>query len=433
MHRLVTLDLLDPGATRVEIAVHPNRSSEPSRLLQVAFFILMLSLAFDAIRIGGPLVDTKSAFGPSRLAGYFFLLVSLVDFRSAFSRVPKELLLYGIYAGFGVIASLPYLAQGGTSGIMTIPQNLVLFWIASNLLRSRSGWRVFVIGLLCSVGLIAAAQFTGFGVSESDVVQHYVVGVGMADRSSALGEDPNFSAAYRALGVVVGLMILLRSGGQWGMRVVGGGMAALAAISIVSTGSRGGLLALGVGVLSLTMFQRSLKARIIAFGVGALILSTVVYLVASSVLFADRIASSIESGDTADRTTIWLAAIKLIPDSPFYGYGLPTYQLILGDALGEAPKATHNILLAALLGSGVLGLIAFAAASVRIAWRCYRQRAVAESAIALALLVTAFAAGMSLNVEFKKWFWLILAAACARSVLGKLQDSKSAVTQKEYA
>lgn len=415
-----------PAGMRTQGAPPPPPSgARPSVVLYAAFFLFVVSVAIEAIKLGGNLNHEGSMVGPTKVTGYLLFLVAVFDYKAALLPVHRPLLWLWGYVAVGLIGTMVLWSVVLVPRVLTTPQNLVLFWIACNVLRWETGWRLFLVGLLVGVGFASLAQLTGFGVSEKDVAVEYIVGMGMMERASALGEDPNFAASYRALGVIVVAMLVLDSRVKWKFRIIAIMIGLVASASIAGTGSRGSLLVVGCGFLLFIALQRSWSTRF----VGALLATASILgfaaMVASSPAFMERVRSAWETGDTAKRMDIWLEAVRLLWDSPIYGFGLQTYSVPLGLAVGASNAATHNLLLSILLSSGFVGTAFFVAALWHIVRACVRYRRDPDVAMAFVQLGTVMAAGMSLNVELKKWFWLVLAAAYARGFVAEERAKRS--------
>ncbi len=387
----------------------------PSGILLFALLLMLVSLAFESVRIGSGEGESQSAVAVARITGYFLFLAALIDFRSAFRPIPRAFWYLCVFAAVGFVSSFGLLELDNLSEALTVPQNIILFLIVYNITRWQSGWRVLIFGLLAGIGISAMAQLTGFGVSRDDTVKYWVQGAGLLHRSSALGEDPNFVASYRAIGLAAGIMVALESKARIWWRLFGLGVGCVATISIVETTSRGGLLVAVAGVLCVIFVQRSWKLRVLAFFLGVLALILLGVLIARSPLFLDRVATAWLEGDTTNRVVIWGKSVGLFVRSPVWGYGQSTYPIVLGREMQEEARASHNIYISALLGCGILGFVPLVIVMWRIFTGCFRRRSLPDAAMALVLFGVAQAAGMSLNVELKKWFWILMAAACARS------------------
>jgi O-antigen ligase len=91
------------------------------------------------------------------------------------------------------------------------------------------------------------------------------------------------------------------------------------------------------------------------------------------------------------------------------------YELDLGRMIGSPLTATHNLFLAILVSGGVISFIPFVIVLYSFFRDLYRRRTTDEAALSFVMLVVAIGASLSLNMELKKWFWIVLGAGCATS------------------
>jgi hypothetical protein len=290
------------------------------------------------------------------------------------------------------------LAEGGA---WVLPQALVMFWMAYNLLRFPEVFlptlRMFV---LSCIGY-ALLQLSGYGAYE------------ISGRVSALQENLNSAATVLALGLVsaVGIAYGRRRGSLSAKLWAWVGFALMGA-GVVKTASRGGLLALGAGIGVLTLRQGSTWVRLRnAF----LVLLGVVALGAMASTFdvsRSRWTRTFEKG-FGPRERIYPAAMKMIREKPIDGWGAGVMVRELGLRTRVDRRDTHDLYLWVLAEDGILGAIPYFLGlwlSIRAAWRGRLQT---YGVVPLALLAVDLVANLTLTWGARKLHWLVLALALA--------------------
>ena len=140
--------------------------------------------------------------------------------------------------------------------------------------------------------------------------------------------------------------------------------------AVFLTGSRGGLLGLGVTIL---LFALRSERRIIGL---ALIPAFILVFVwqGGSVMKerAVRITEYHQKGSAEDRLQSWRAALRMIRAHPLSGVGLASYGPAFPHYSDKKPREAHNTLLQIAAESGVLAgimYIAIVVSSLRALWR----------------------------------------------------------------
>src|SRR5256885_3960351 len=120
---------------------------------------------------------------------------------------------------------------------------LLLFWTAANVMREEPVRVAALRAFALACGLRAALQVFGIARNEK------VLWTG-GERMSALGQNANLSALILSCGLLAALALANRQGRRW-PAAVRWPIVVLIAIAVVQTGSRGGLLALSIGLLAI--------------------------------------------------------------------------------------------------------------------------------------------------------------------------------------
>ncbi len=165
-------------------------------------------------------------------------------------------------------------------------------------------------------------------------------------------------------------------------RWIARGSAAICAIAMTMTGTRGAMLGLAAGVL-VWLFLRGFRItrRMLAGAAAALLLCAAFYFSPAGWNLRSRSRWFAEDREGGGRLTLWRDTLRMAAHRPIGGYGLEVYtaefarfespQLAaaLPDFEWESP---HNMFLDALASQGILGCAALAAlclAGFAAAWR----------------------------------------------------------------
>lgn len=198
--------------------------------------------------------------------------------------------------------------------------------------------------------------------------------------------------------------------------------AAVTAVALALTFSRGAWLAALVGVLVLLALVPGRVRGTVPLVVIALVLAGAVLVQWSDRLEAE--ARSIFSLTTnRNRMVLWRISWTMVRDRPLTGSGLNTFGVLYPryrtpDAVDEAPPFAHNIFLNMAVEGGVLGALGFAAmvgAGFVAAWRWLGRpgalgRAVPATWLAtfLALMVHQQVDGTAISFHIGAGLWMLL-------------------------
>lgn len=229
-------------------------------------------------------------------------------------------------------------------------------------------------------------------------------------RNTALGIDPNFAASYLILGFIISIYIILKAIPSSKILKYIAVISVLPfLLAIIKTGSRGGLVALFLGVISIAFSSTTRKQVIysllfivLIFGVGA-------YMVINDKSFMMRILFSVNEGDSAGRDWIWSKAWELTQSLPLFGFGFKGYMFELGYVTGHPTRATHNTFLAMLLSTGWMGLLVFVSFYLYISKIVWKYRTLPYGNFLFSAFIICTLSAQSINLEITKWFWIILA------------------------
>lgn len=388
----------DKIGRRVVLASHSTTLD-----IRLAFYIFVFSLPFE---LG--LSERSIPVDVPTITGCVLLVAAILHPHICFRRTPKALWCFLAYLVIGIISALTHdwTFQNQLAKVsLQLLQPMLLFWVAYNLLRDERVSRGFLLTIVSACVVRALLQLTG------------VAGITYrgAGRISALDQNPNTATLILAVGLLalIGLGarqhkgLLLHHLVRWPLVVILG-------MAILQMGSRGGLIALGMGFVALMLRGGSIgqKTRNIALTV----IATSLLLVASfqSETLRARFEESLE-GDTSGRDNIFQTSWQMFLEEPLIGWGLYNNKYVLAYRLNYAGenRSTHNLALEALTATGVVGTaILFTGIwlCLRMAWKGRRN---SQGIIPSVLILTLLVGSLSGNPIAFKLLWLILAYALA--------------------
>jgi len=344
-----------------------------------------------------------------------FLLTTLFQPRVCyFSRIPAAIWWLGAFMWTMGVA----LALNGWTSLAETAQDIILFiqailffWALSNVLRHDTAARAALWSFAVACVIRAALPFIGVGRTGETVWTG-------GERITAFGQNANWSAKLLATGlvVVVGLMFAHPKAPRrlkWLALAAIGGLG----IAIIDTGSRGGLLALAIGLLVFAVGRAgSLWAVVRNALVGASTIAFLAVMAMQTEVMRNRFVDTAETGTMAGREVLFPTLWQMFLEKPWTGWGQVNNQYELAQRIAERNKLTrdaHNLVLEVLTTTGILGAIPFFIALgivVRLGWLGRRGP---HGNTALALLAMHLVGAMSGNPFASKLFWLVCGYAAA--------------------
>ena len=375
-----------------------------SWLVIAAFVVFVSSIPLEsALLFGG-----EGFFSISRLLGYVFFGLALLQPRMCFRKPPRALWWFVIYLGLYVLTGLyqpsAYWPEISSTAFR-LTQFYVLLWVGYNLFQDErvTRWCLWSFALSCvAVGTLLAI---GLGASSYK---------GLAGRTTVFGQGPNTIASIIGLGAVVLIgMAYGRSVARTRTKLAAWAGFLIVAIAITRTGSRGALVGLGAGLVTLLASQGSARTRMRNALIVVVALAACAWVTITSATAASRWQEALDDGSMGGRQRIFRSAYGMFEDRPIMGWGPVTNSYELGQRRGTLRRDTHNIFLWLLTEQGLVGTVPFCiglAMCVRAAWKGRRG---SQGLLPLALFVAVLTVNLSGTYYVTKWFWLVMAYALA--------------------
>ena len=314
-------------------------------------------------------------------------------------RLSLPLLLMLGFLAFVTVQQLPDLASGyaGDEGHRTGYLFIQFATLAGMALAAGYVLRDRWPGPFLVAGILGAVIASLLGIAT------YVLPPGsvanLVDLSDPLARivgpfgDPNYFALFCATAVAAcaGLIVVVRSGR---LRLLLAVAAITISISLVVALSRGSIVALGAGLVTLA-FTRGRWTGILTIGLFAVLAFGVYPLLLASRLEADAGAVTAQAYATLansdeSRVAAALAGVQIFLTSPVFGIGFGQYAEVSGRYTGYAIES-HNWYANVLAEQGLVGIVLWMSMLVAVVIRLARTGRAARS-VGFAVLTT-YAAG----------------------------------------
>jgi len=368
-----------------------------------AFYLFVASLPFEYPNRVIPIETTT-------LTGAMFLFTTLLQPLVCYRRPPAAFWLVSIYL-YAMVLS--FVVTGGDypgDTIKALLQRtlvLIVFVAAFNLMRDPRVARTALIILGLAAAVLALMTVSG------------VVGLeGMGrTRLTMFGQNPNRAARILSGGLLA-LVGLAYGGARPPLRprlLVWAG-AALIGAAVLDTGSRGGILALAVGLFAVTLGGQGVGVRTRNTIVAVLGLAAITWAALSSPAMRRRIELA-QRGDLAGREQIFPLAWGMFLEKPLVGWGTGENNYELARRISDGVhlrRDTHNLVLELLTSTGLVGTVPFLLGFGLCLLAAWRARAGPLGIVPFAMLMALLAGNMAGNYVVLKLMWFVL-ALCAAS------------------
>jgi O-antigen ligase len=312
-------------------------------------------------------------------------------------------------------------------GLFTRIQLIILFWVASSLLRDNKLARSALLALsmaslLLSLGMIF--KIPGFYVPMTE------------GRVTSVGANPNGIALNIAWAVIILLGLQSDKSVQrlW-YKVLSVVSILFLLVALMFTGSRGGIgaLVIGASIYLLPSLGIKRKKALLLWGIFTIV--TIVYMVVNDPAVSSRWEKTYYEGNTSGRDKIAEAAITMISERPIFGWQPVSSYFELGRRVKwRGARDPHNLYLHLLIEVGFVGMVPFLVGlwlCVRAAWKA-RQGEMGLMPLALLGILLAATVTGSMLTEKQTWLFLALSLASA-SILPAEQRRRARVLLKDQS
>jgi exopolysaccharide production protein ExoQ len=388
---------------------------------------LAITVFTEAYSVGG--ISISRVAGPAALA--LLLLQIRRNGPVRFGGLDRPLLvLIGAYSAWAIASSLWTVNLGGS-----LQEGGTDYAVLSLLLSAT--YLVAIAGLVTSereVHRLVVAVWALSSIMGGLAIAEYLQG---SARAVGLSGDANFFASLQIVAIPVGAVLVghVRTGLQ--RTIVLGGVG-LAVGSVITTLSRGGILALVALTMLLAVqpagafFRTRARKRLF---LGVLIVGAALLLAISYSALAARTSSLFTTADGGSgRENLWKGAVTGVHQHPVFGLGFGAFTSQANDLMRMTPgvdfsayrlrvggQPVHNAYLESLVELGPLGLALFLgmlAAAYRALRRSARLAAQHGSVLisgvsrALSLSLIGFAlTSVLLSTETDRTLWFLMALA----------------------
>jgi O-antigen ligase len=256
--------------------------------------------------------------------------------------------------------------------------------------------------------------------------------------------EPNFFAQFQAVGLTFGARLAIARLGPAG-RVVAAGCAVLALQAIVTSESRGALVALAFTVMLVVSRRRGSRVRqaaVVLAIVGAVVLNTPAgdrLVRAPSAVSSTLATGQAEDGAVAGRLSENIAAVKMFVDHPVFGVGYSQYpdryleysvEIQIDDRNEE--RESHNLHLEVLAETGIIGGLFWLAVIVWVLGATSRARRDASSRMGVLAdawhlaFVNWLLTSIFLHDSFPELQWFLVGGALAAAEVASHERRRAA-------
>ena len=371
-------------------------------------------------QLGGSLLSFSKIVGLLLAISWLAKVTSTRDTRKDFMGAhPVFTYVLGVFVGWSAISLLwaedSSLVQ---TPLMRYALNLVLFLIVYTAVRTPKQF-VWTLGAYVA-GATAAAAY-GLARPPADTAYYDVQRV-----AGTLG-DPNELAAVLVPAIILAFALALVLKRAPLLRLLLIGSAVICAGGVFLTLSRGGLVALGVALVTAVVVAGRWRAQAL---VATLFVSLGVALWFNFVATDDQVDRVTHIQGGTGRADLWNIGTRMIEDKPVTGVGLGNFQtasihyllepgaIERDEFIVDQPKVAHNTYLHVVAEQGIVGGVLFVAilafvllCVLRAAREFERMNERGMELLARALfvaLVGILTADFFISEQYGKQLWLLL-------------------------
>jgi O-antigen ligase len=379
-------------------------------LVRGAFYVFIFSLLFEW-------PDRPIPMEIPTLIGFIYLAFTLLQPKVCYRYFPKELGFYAVYILYFALLCGSVRRQDDAIKLLTLMvQIFFLMWSGYNLMRYERIMKTALMTLVISCSAISVMQLLGVAATQWEF---YDAG----SRTSVLGQNPNNMANNISLGLValMGFAFGRNKILPW-VRYVAAPLAVIMVGAIIDTGSRGALLALGIGFAAFAIRGKTLWAKTKSLVIVLAVLGGLVLAVLQTPSLVSRYKQTLDGNDMSGRENIFPTAWGMFKEKPFIGWGPidnmyelgRRLQIMYGGPVGpDGSKDTHNMFLGALTSTGLFGTVPLLICVILCLLAAWRARRGSQGVLPIVMVVTVILINMSGNWIASKLDWLMMACALA--------------------
>jgi O-antigen ligase len=382
-----------------------------------AFYVMVFSFNFEMPDRGGWEIPAMTAA--------LFIASTALALRACYGGVPAALYWFAGFLWVFLVSSLfhDWVNMGDVRHYFIVLVEAVLVcWAAVNLCSRE---RIGTAALWCFVySALARSVLPMLGVGRTS----YTVWTG-GERMTAFGQNANFSAILLSAGLVTLLGLTYgRPNTSHRMKVAALPIGLLIGTAIIETGSRGGLLALGGGLVALVFTAGGdLKVRLRNGLVTALALGILTYAAFTATVMKNRLEATAETGTLAGREQLWPSLVEMALEKPWAGWGPINNQYEVAARttdMAREHRDAHNLWLELMTSLGLAGTIPFLMGLGICVVAAWRGRTSPFGIVPFALVALFLVANISTNLVAYKPFWWVLAVALASGSLAAQKEER---------
>lgn len=389
-------------------------------LVRYALYVFVFSLLFEW-------PDRPIPMEVPTLIGFIYLAFTLLQPKVCYRCFPKGMWFYVIYLCYlALLCSFVSHKDDAMKHLTLMVQIFFLMWSGYNLMRYERIMKTVLVTLVISCSAISVMQLVG--IATTDYYDFYI-----GSRRSVLGQNPNNMANNISIGLAA-LMGFAFGHNKTSSRAKYILLASLAAImvgAIFNTGSRGALLAFGIGFAAFAIRGKTLWAKAKSLILVLAALGGLVLAVLQTPSMTSRFKQTVDEDNTnmnmAGREKIFPAAWNMFKERPLIGWGPVDNKYELGKRVlivkdlsihtrslsYKGIEDPHNMLLDALTSTGLFGTIPLVIFIILCFLAAWRARQGFQGALPLVMVITVILINMSGNWIASKLDWLMMAYALA--------------------
>jgi O-antigen ligase len=410
-----------PAVKRLVKRKPPQNHSAINPIICWTFYFFIFSLPWEW-------PERPIPFEIPTLIGFIYIGVTLLQPGICYRRPPIAIRLYAVYICIVIAFCIPIKhTDDAIKFVVLLIQIFLLMWTGYNLMRYEQIAKRALWALALSCSLISLLQVMRIGTTE---IYDYYVG----SRHSVLGQNPNNLANNISLGMaaVIGIIFSQNSSRKrslilsW-LRYILLLLPALMITAILDTGSRGAILAFGLGFTAFAVRGGSLSTKIKSILVVLVVLAGLVAAIMQSPAMVSRFKRSMDENNMSGREDIFPTAWSMFKERPLAGWGPVDNMYELGRRIHyvkdlnrykhslsqRGAQDTHNMYLEILTSIGLIGAIPLFTSLILCIVAGWQARRGIQGSLPLAMVLMVLLINASGNWVASKLDFLLLAYALA--------------------